>query len=307
MKAWIEAARPRTLPLSLSGIILGGLLAKWKGDFNGIIFVLSCSTTILFQVLSNFANDYGDGVKGTDNKHRIGPQRAIQSGAISRKTMFTGIIITTILSLISAIALLWYSFIPGNWNDFFIFIGLGIASILAALFYTMGKKPYGYMGLGDLFVFIFFGWVAVLGSEYLYTHTLNWSTLLPASAVGLFSVAVLNLNNMRDIESDRMSGKYTFALRIGFQNAKYYQLLLMNLPFILCLVFLLINKETISIQLENLESLKPFIFFLLFIPTTIIRRKILYTKDPQKLDLYMKPVAFIALLFSVLFGMGLSL
>ncbi len=307
MKNWIEAARLRTLPLSLSGIILGGLLAKWKGCFDGVIFGLSCLTTILFQVLSNFANDYGDGTKGTDNEHRIGPVRAIQSGAISRQSMFKGIIITIILSLISAVILLWYTFIPGYWHDFFIFIGLGIACILAALFYTMGKKPYGYMGLGDIFVFIFFGWVSVLGSEFLYTKTFTWDSLLPASAVGLFSVAVLNLNNMRDMESDRLSNKKTLALRMGFQNAKYYQLVLMNAPFILCLIFLLIHKESFMIHLENWTSLKPFLFFILFIPITIIRRKILYTTDPKKLDLYMKPTALLALFFSVLFGMGLSL
>lgn len=307
MKKWIEAARVRTLPLSLSGIILGGMLAKWKGDFDGIIFGLSCLTTILFQVLSNFANDYGDGIKGTDNEHRVGPRRAIQSGAITQKAMRRGIIITTLLSLISAIALLMHAFIPGYWKEFFIFIGLGILCILAALFYTMGKKPYGYMGLGDIFVFIFFGLVAVLGSEFLYTKTFTWDSLLPASAVGLFSVAVLNLNNMRDIDSDRMSNKKTLALRIGFQNAKYYQLILMNLPFILCLIFLLIHKSKFNVQFENISSLKPFLFFVLFIPNTILRRKILYTEEPEKLDLYMKPTALLALFFAVFFGIGLSL
>ncbi len=307
MKNWIEAARLRTLPLSLSGIILGGLLAKWKGSFDGIIFGLSCLTTILFQVLSNFANDYGDGTKGTDNEHRIGPARMIQSGAISHQSMFRGIIITVILSLVSAVTLLWYAFIPGHWNEFFIFIGLGVACILAALFYTMGKKPYGYMGLGDIFVFIFFGLVSVLGSEFLYTKTFTWDSLLPASAVGLFSVAVLNLNNMRDIESDRLSNKKTLALRMGFQNAKYYQMTLMNLPFILCLIFLILHQEQFAVQLENPTSLKPFLFFILFIPVTILRRKILYTTEPQKLDLYMKPTALLALFFAVFFGMGLSL
>jgi 1,4-dihydroxy-2-naphthoate octaprenyltransferase len=307
MKNWIEAARLRTLPLSLSGIILGGSLAKWKGNFDGIIFALTCLTTILFQILSNFANDYGDGTKGTDNEYRLGPARAIQSGAISQKAMFKGIILTIILSLISAVVLLWYAFIPGHISDFLVFIGLGITCILAALLYTIGKKPYGYIGLGDLFVFIFFGWVSVLGSEFLYTKIFTWDNLLPASAVGLFSVAVLNLNNMRDIKSDRMSNKKTLALQIGFQNAKYYQIVLMNLPFILCLIFLLLHQDLFTIQLENPTSLKPFLFFILFIPITILRRKILYTAEPGKLDLYMKPTALLALFFAVLFGMGLNL
>jgi len=307
MKNWIEAARLRTLPLSLSGIILGGMLAKWLGKFDGIIFGLSCLTTIFFQVLSNFANDYGDGVKGTDNEHRIGPARAVQSGAISHKQMLKGIILMIFLSAVSAIALLWYAFIPSYWSEFFIFIGLGIACIAAAILYTMGSKPYGYRGLGDLFVFIFFGLVSTAGSEFLYTKTFTWDMLLPASAIGFFSVAVLNINNMRDIESDRMTGKKTLALRMGFQNAKFYQMLLMNLPFILCLVFLLIHQEEFSISFENAISLKPFLFFILFIPATILRRKILYTQNPARLDPYMKPVALLALLFAVLFGMGLSL
>jgi len=307
MKNWIEAARLRTLPLSLSGIILGGLLAKWKGDFDGIIFGLSCLTTILFQILSNFANDYGDGTKGTDNELRVGPARAIQSGAISQSAMFQGIVITIILSLFSSVALLWYTFIPTYKKEFFIFIGLGIACVLAAIFYTMGKKPYGYMGLGDVFVFIFFGWVSVLGSDFLYSKTFTWDNLLPASAVGLFSVAVLNLNNMRDINSDKISNKKTLALRLGYQNAKYYQMVLMNLPFILCLIFLLIHQNEFIVKLESWSSLKPFLFFILFIPNTILRRKILYTKNPKDLDLYMKPTALLALFFAVFFGMGLSL
>lgn len=307
MKSWIEAARLRTLPLSLSGIILGGLLAKWKGNFDGIIFGLSCLTTILFQILSNFANDYGDGTKGTDNELRVGPVRAIQSGAITQQSMFRAILITVFLSLLSSIVLLWYAFIPNYKSEFFIFIGLGIACVLAAIFYTMGKKPYGYMGLGDFFVFIFFGWVSVLGSEFLYTKSFTWDNLLPASAIGLFSVAVLNLNNMRDIESDRISHKKTLALRLGFQNAKYYQMVLMNLPFILCLIFLLIHQKEFVIKLDSWSSLKPFLFFILFIPNTIVRRKILYTQNPKDLDLYLKPTALLALCFSVFFGMGLSL
>ncbi|MCO6564009.1 MAG: 1,4-dihydroxy-2-naphthoate octaprenyltransferase [Apibacter sp.] len=307
MKNWIEAARLRTLPLSLSGIILGGLLAKWKGDFDGIIFGLSCLTTILFQILSNFANDYGDGTKGTDNELRVGPSRAIQSGVITQHSMLRAIIITILLSLLSSVVLLWYTFIPNYKNQFFIFMGLGIACVLAAIFYTMGKKPYGYMGLGDVFVFIFFGLVSVLGSDFLYTKTFSWDNLLPASAIGLFSCAVLNLNNMRDIESDRVSNKKTLALRLGFQKAKYYQMVLMNLPFILCLIFLLIHQNEFVIKLESWSSLKPFLFFILFIPNTILRRKILYTQNAKDLDLYMKPTALLALFFSVFFGVGLSI
>lgn len=306
MKHWIQAARLRTLPLSLSGIILGGMLAKWKGDFDPAILILSCVTTILFQVLSNFSNDYGDAVKGTDEQ-RIGEARMVSAGLITKKQMLTGIIITIILSLISSVALLWVAFIPAHINSFFVFIGLGIACILAAMLYTMGKKPYGYMGLGDIFVFIFFGLVSVLGSEFLYTKIFTWDSLLPASAVGLFSVAVLNLNNMRDIETDRVSNKKTLALRLGFKKAKIYQLLLMNLPYILGIIFLMIHKKDFNMDFDNLRSFYPFLFFLLFFPTTSLRRKILFAKTPKELDDFMKPTALLALAFAVLFGMGLSL
>lgn len=303
MKHWIKAARLRTLPLSLSGIILGSLLAKWQLEKEGEIwdkslFFLACLLTLLFQVLSNFANDYGDAVKGTDNDNRVGPMRAIQSGEISKYQMKVGIIITSFLSLIVTIVLLYVAF-QGQFNQaFYSFLLLGVFCILAAIGYTMGKKPYGYMGLGDAFVFVFFGLVSVLGSNFLYTQTFNWQLILPASAIGLFSVAVLNLNNMRDIETDGATGKYTLALKMGFKNAIIYQMILMNLPFVLLLTFLLV---------QNIQDYKAFIFLVLYLPTTAVRRKILETKIPKELDPYLKQVALLCFALSILVGIGINL
>ncbi len=303
MKNWIQAARLRTLPLSLSGIIVGSLLAKWQLEQHHLvwdksIFFLACLLTLLFQVLSNFANDYGDAVKGTDNENRVGPPRAIQSGSITTKQMKNAIIITSILSLIATLVLLYRAFNGEMSPSFFVFLSLGFASVLAANGYTIGKKPYGYLGLGDLFVFLFFGLLSVMGTYFLYTKIFQWQLVLPASAIGFFSVAVLNLNNMRDIETDGATGKHTLALKIGFKNAIIYQMVLMNLPFVLMLTYLLVS---------GVNNYKAFIFLILFLPATAIRRKIMETKIPKDLDPYLKQVALLCFAMSILLGIGINL
>ncbi|UOK42251.1 MULTISPECIES: 1,4-dihydroxy-2-naphthoate octaprenyltransferase [Flavobacterium] len=237
MKKWIQAARLRTLPLSVSGIIVGSAYAYFQGFENLLIIVFALLTTLGFQVLSNFANDYGDGVKGTDNENRVGPQRAIQSGAISVDQMKKAIIITAVLSLISAVTLIYISFGKENFGYSLLFFFLGIASIIAAIKYTVGKGAYGYSGFGDVFVFIFFGLVSVLGSNFLFTKQFDWILILPAVAVGLLSVAVLNLNNMRDIENDRNSGKKTIVVKMGLQTAKYYHYTIVVMAVLATVVF----------------------------------------------------------------------
>ena len=221
-KAFIEAARLRTLPLSISGILIGTALAYAEGSFNWIICILALLTTIGFQVLSNFANDYGDGVKGTDNEDRIGPQRALQSGSISPDQMLNAIKITGFITFCIALLLIYFSFGRTHLNYFFLFLVFGLASIAAAIKYTMGKKAYGYSGYGDIFVFLFFGLLSVVGSYFLYTKSLDYTIFLPATSVGMLSVAVLNLNNMRDRASDEKANKRTFVVKIGdeFVSAK---------------------------------------------------------------------------------------
>ena len=244
---WLQAARLRTLPLSISGILLGSFIARWRlvhigENWDWRIFALAMLVTLLYQVLSNFANDYGDGVRGTDRfRDKNAEKRAIASGIISVKQMKMAVISTAILAMIMTMGLLYTAFFPHYILEFYVFIGLGILCILAAVGYTMGKKPYGYLGLGDIMVFIFFGWISVGGSYFLFTKVWSWDILLPASAIGMLSVVVLNLNNMRDLESDKLAGKNTLALRLGFKRAMIYQIVLMQLPLILVLIFLLKN------------------------------------------------------------------
>lgn len=307
MTDWIKAARLRTLPLSLSGIIMGAFIAKWRlygegGTWDWKIFALALLVTLLYQILSNYANDYGDGVKGTDAKRiNEAEARAVASGKITAKQMKNAVILFAALSFIATIALLYVAFIPNYMNEFYIFIGLGVASILAAIGYTVGKKPYGYMGLGDIFVFIFFGLVSVCGSYFLFTKTFSWDMLLPGTAVGMMSMAVLNLNNMRDIESDKLSGKNSFALRIGFRNAMIYEMVLLQLPLLLILAFLGING---FMQQQNYYV---FIVMILLFPLSKLRRKILSVKEPKELDQYLKQVGIMTFVMAILTAVGLNL
>ena len=303
---WIKAARLRTLPLSVSGIIMGSFIARWKllqdGEpWDWTIFALALLVTLLYQVLSNFANDYGDGVKGTD-QNRIGEaeQRAVASGKITAKQMRNAVILFSVLSLVATLLLLYKAFFPNFINEFYTFIGLGIACILAAIGYTVGKKPYGYLGLGDIMVFIFFGLVSVCGSYFLFTKSFDWDILLPASAIGLLSAGVLNLNNMRDIENDAKSGKKTLALRLGFKNAMIYEMVILMLPPILVLIYMMIN------HLQEQGKYYAFIFFVTIFPLTSLRRKIIAVKEPKELDPFLKQVGIITLLMSVLVAVGLN-
>ena len=306
MKNWIKAARLRTLPLSMSGIIMGSFIARWKlleqgKTWDWTIFALALLVTLLYQVLSNFANDYGDGVKGTD-QNRIGEaeQRAVASGKITAKQMRNAVILFSVLSLVATLLLLYKAFFPNFINEFYTFIGLGVACILAAIGYTVGKKPYGYLGLGDIMVFIFFGLVSVCGSYFLFTKSFDWDILLPASAIGLLSAGVLNLNNMRDIENDEKSGKKTLALRLGFKNAMIYEMVILMLPPILVLIYMMIN------HLQEQGKYYAFIFFVTIFPLTSLRRKIIAVKEPKELDPFLKQVGIITLLMSVLVAVGLN-
>ncbi len=304
---WIKAARLRTLPLSMSGIIVGSFIARWRileegGTWDWRIFALAMLVTLLYQILSNFANDYGDGIKGTDSlRTNEAEQRAVASGRITAQQMRNAVILFAALSLVATVALLYLAFFRENlMNEFYIFVGLGIACILAAVGYTVGKKPYGYMGLGDLFVFFFFGIVAVCGSYFLFTKTFHWDMLLPATAIGMLSAAVLNLNNMRDMESDALSGKKTLALKIGYRYAMVYEIVLLQLPLLLVLVFMMMNK------LQNSGNYYAYIFFILMFPMMALRRRIMQVKDPKELDPFLKQIGILTLVMSILIAFGLN-
>ncbi|HMU07268.1 MAG TPA: 1,4-dihydroxy-2-naphthoate octaprenyltransferase [Kaistella sp.] len=306
MLDWIKAARLRTLPLSMSGIIMGSFIARWRilengGTWDWKIFAMAILVTLLYQILSNFANDYGDGIKGTDKlRGNEAEQRAVASGKISAKQMRNAVILFAILSLIATVALLYLAFYPDFMKEFWTFVGLGIACILAAIGYTVGKKPYGYLGLGDIFVFVFFGLVSVCGSYFLFTKTFDWDILIPATAVGMLSTAVLNLNNMRDIESDKLSGKKTLALRLGFKYAMVYEIVLLMLPLILILTFLGVNGFIKD------GKYYPFIVMILLFPMTALRRKIMAVKEPSELDPFLKQVGILTLMMAVLLAFGLN-
>ena len=306
MLDWIKAARLRTLPLSMSGIIMGSFIARWRilengGTWDWKIFAMAILVTLLYQILSNFANDYGDGIKGTDKlRGNEAEQRAVASGKISANQMRNAVILFAILSLIATVALLYLAFYPDFMKEFWTFVGLGIACILAAIGYTVGKKPYGYLGLGDIFVFVFFGLVSVCGSYFLFTKTFDWDILIPATAVGMLSTAVLNLNNMRDIESDKLSGKKTLALRLGFKYAMLYEIVLLMLPLILILTFLGVNGFIKD------GKYYTFIVMILLFPMTALRRKIMAVKEPRELDPFLKQVGILTLMMAVLLAFGLN-
>jgi 1,4-dihydroxy-2-naphthoate octaprenyltransferase len=292
MKVWIQAFRLRTLPLSLSCIGMGGILAAIAGKFEGFLFFLCCLTTIFLQILSNLANDLGDSLNGADHSGRKGPSRAVQSGAISVVEMKRAVILFSGLCLASGLFLLYFAF-GWDWNALLFFFGLGLLSILAAITYTVGKKPYGYAGLGDLSVFIFFGLVGVMGSSYLFIKEINWAYVLPSISCGFFSMAVLNINNIRDIESDKAAGKNSVPVRIGKEKATRYHLFLLAGGFLSAAVFVLLQ----------FHSAWQFLF-ILTLPLLYKNGKAVVSLPSDELDPYLKQMALSTLLFVLLFGIG---
>ncbi len=301
MKQWIEAARLRTLPLSVSGIIVGSMYALRPTNtietptevFSWSIFGLALLTTLGLQVLSNFANDYGDGVKGTDNSDRVGPMRAIQSGAISAQAMKQAIIITSVLTLFSAVALIYVSFKDTNlWFSLF-YLVLGILAIVSAIRYTVGKTAYGYRGFGDIFVFVFFGLVSTLGVNFLYAKQLDFDLFLPAAAIGLLSTGVLNLNNMRDEASDRKSNKNTMVVQMGGPKAKKYHYFLVITAMVLVLIFAILSEY----------RLDQYLFVLAYIPLIKHLKTVQANQNPKEFDPELKKLALSTFALSLLLAL----
>lgn len=293
ISAWIYAARLRTLPLSVSGILVGSGYAVYHTCFDWLIFSFAILTTLLFQILSNFANDYGDGVKGTDNHERLGPERAFQSGKITKKEFKIGLILTSILSFVSALGLILMAFGFENLLMSFVFLILGLIAIWAAIKYTVGDSAYGYRGFGDVFVFIFFGLVSVCGSYVLYAKTIDWVIFLGGTGIGLLSTAVLNLNNMRDINSDKNSNKNTLVVSLGENRAKKYHLFLISFGILSLIGFYYAAGFSLWIYLSVMTS-----FFLIKHLGFIFKNQ-----NPKDLDPELKKVALstfgIALIFFV--------
>lgn len=255
MKNWIQAARLRTLPLSVSGILIGSAYAYYQHQFDRTIFALAILTTLAFQVLSNFANDYGDGVKGTD-VNRVGEKRLVASGEVTSTQMKQAVILMGIISFVLAVSLIYVAFGKENFLYSLLFLFLGVASIVSAIKYTVGTNAYGYSGFGDIFVFIFFGLVSVLGSNFLFTKLLDWKLVLPAVSIGLLSVAVLNLNNMRDLENDKSANKNTLVVKKGLLwSKKYHEIIIIVASLSFMTFCIILNVPLFSILIVNLPLL----------------------------------------------------
>ncbi|MEM6319397.1 MAG: 1,4-dihydroxy-2-naphthoate polyprenyltransferase [Bacteroidota bacterium] len=292
LKHWISAIRLRTLPLAVASIGMGSFLAAKDQVFDPHIFFLAALTAICLQILSNLANDYGDSVHGADSVNRMGPKRAVQTGAISKKAMKNSMVVLSLLSLISGICLLIYAI--ETKQDFLIFLGIGIAAIIAAITYTSGAFPYGYRGLGDVFVLIFFGWVATLATYYLYAHQIDWFYFLPATALGFLTMGVINVNNVRDMESDKLAGKYSIPVRLGRENAVRYHWFLLIGALFLAGIYVLMDYQ----------GWQQFLF-LLSTPLLIINgRAVQWKTEAMELDPYLKQMAIATVIFVVTFGVG---
>ena len=294
MAIWIDAMRPRTLPLAIASIVMGSALAASRPPFSWAITLLAIATAVLLQILSNLANDYGDWQHGADSTQREGPQRAVQSGAISSRKMLLAVGISVSLSILCGLALLWVAFGPQARQFFFVFVLIGAAAILAAIGYTAGLRPYGYAGLGDLAVLIFFGWVAVMGTYFLQTKRLDWDILLPATGCGLLAVAVLNINNIRDRRSDQLAGKNTIPVRLGLQPARVYHWLLLITAVVMAVAYVLLNFSS------------PWQFLFVLTVPLLIRNGVLVwrTSSPQQLNPLLKQLSITTLLFVLSFSLG---
>lgn len=306
LKSWIEAARLRTLPLALASMLMGCFLAAINGYFDVKIASLIILTALLLQILSNYANDYGDSIHGADHKDRVGPKRTVQAGKITSSQMRNAVILFSVLSFVSGVLLLIMAIDfqkESSWKTLAFFLGLGLFCIAGAILYTAGKKPYGYMGLGDIAVLIFFGWVAGGGTYFLQAQayfqsstdfqTISWDIFLPATSCGLFAVGVLNLNNIRDIKSDILAGKNSIPVRIGKEKASIYHASVLILAWVCALIFLELNYQ------NPLNLL-----FLITLPLFIRNIVQVFKRNDMELDPLLKQLALSTLFFVVFFGIS---
>lgn len=294
-QAWLESLRPRTLPLAFASIVCGSALAYWQGVFDPAVALLALLTAGLLQILSNLANDYGDAVKGSDKEDRIGPLRGMQKGMITQAQMKRALVITVVLICLSGLSLV--ALACHTFADFMGFLLLGVLSIVAAITYTVGTRPYGYMGLGDISVLVFFGWISVAGTWYLQAHSLAPLVILPATACGLLATAVLNINNLRDIDSDRENGKSTLAVRLGPVIARRYH------------AGLLIGS-LVCLALFNLLWLKSLWGWLFVLAAPLLLKQAAYVlreQSPVAMRPMLERTVKAALLTNLLFAVGVVL
>ncbi len=289
----MQAIRLRTLPLALASILMASFIAFYEGLFRWEVFLLAVLTTTLLQILSNLSNDYGDSIHGADSTERQGPVRAVQSGIISPPEMKRAILLLSILSFVSGVALLYVSIT--SLYVFLAFIGLGLLAIIAAITYTSGSNPYGYLGLGDISVFLFFGLVGVLGTYFLHSMQFSATVIFPAFSLGFFSTAVLNINNIRDIESDTLAGKKSIPVRIGRPAAARYNW------------FLIIAGNVSLILFVVVQQAWGGLLALLVAPIMIKIAQAVSdeNKTAAQIDPYLKKMAISTLIWVTVFGVGI--
>ncbi len=257
VRIWWQAIRPGTLFISFSTIMASAAVAQKLGDWSFGLFLSTSLVTLLLQIASNLANDLGDDEKGVDKTRKLGSERLIASGKLSRsavKRMLQGVLLMVVLV---GAGLLYRIYQTIDFTGMLLFFIVGIGAMVAAITYTMGKTPYGYRGFGDFFAFLFFGPVAVWGSGFLYSESFESAYLLPGIVAGILSASILNLNNMRDIENDRAYGKITFAGILGGERARLYHLFINGFGLLLLILqSALFGGEGVSID--------HFLFILLF-------------------------------------------
>jgi 1,4-dihydroxy-2-naphthoate octaprenyltransferase len=303
--AWIEATRPRTLPLAAAGSVVAAGLAAAAGEFRWAVFVLMFVTSVLLQVIANFADDYGDLSHGLDDETRVGPKRGLQRGVITLPQMRLALVLACAAALVCGVALIAVAFAGGpamaggTVVAAVVFVLLGLASIAAAIFYTMGSHPYGYIGLGDVMSFAFFGVVAVVGGSFLYLHAFTWASLVAAVALGCPVMAVMNVNNMRDAKRDAAKGKRTVANMLGDPAMRVYETVLLALGAVLYLG-----------SLALCGTANPVSYVLVVVACAVWARVLAgmwKTLDPEKFDRFMAPTSMGTVLVTLAWLVGVLL
>lgn len=285
IKLWVEGARVRTLPLAVSPIAIGAGAAASVQKFDLVLSLLALAVALCLQVGVNYANDYSDGIRGTDD-FRVGPLRLTGSKSVRPEAVKLAAFIFFALAAIAGLVIV---LLTAQWW----FIAVGAAAIIAAWFYTGGKSPYGYAGLGELAVFVFFGLVATYGTAFIQIRNFDMNALIGAISVGLFAAAVLMVNNIRDIETDTLAKKKTLAVKVGKRPAKAIYFLMIWLPMLVLVPYSLIYPATFF----------TWAVVFLLIPATLI---VATAKTPRELILALKLTSFASLLYAVLFGLGLA-
>lgn len=285
--------RLRTLPLSLSGVMLGCMIASATSSPNWLVIALVLLTTALLQILSNVSNELGDTLSGTDSVERQGPAYSLSQGKLSIRDFKLMIAVYTGLCALSGTLMVYFSFGTLLCREAVLLLLLGAFAIRSAIKYTLGRNPYGYRGWGDIYVFLFFGLVSVVGGYFMVSHNLSpWTILLPAVSIGLFSVAVLNVNNIRDMKTDA-STRLTTPLRLGARRARVYHTLLISCAWAVMLFFCMLSPFSTWLYL-----------YVLTLPLFVVHLIGVWRLSDRRLDPMLPLLVFSTFLFSLLSGLG---